>query len=409
MRGGCESRYCTAQALSGDQSASLIGCIWRPFFLLTSTTTSRPSRLARSDSAQSNTPTVSSTERVWQKPAYITHLSLVQMDIQTPNEADSAISRLPRELLDLVVSHLAQDKLALKHCTLVSRYWRVSTRALLFHTLSIHDHGGPQHYPPDFECCGDNQFAFDAFRRFLWSPPPLSRDLPPLIKSLKISYGWSDIHRTTINVADLDLVLARLPALDELYLRSLSLQAAPSGMKLHGWSYPKPLTKLVLWGITMELPSWATAGDQQRREATGCPFVELLGLFSDIKMVHATNVGFMLDDDERRWLYWDDDERTDAAVSQLSALRVQQLYLELDPYANAVPKSHADFLRLLDRSVSLQGLSSLNVTEEPAIVRAVLEGVGNRVESLGLTVSVAADDYTDQVRLHLNSLLCHIF
>ncbi|TCD60846.1 hypothetical protein EIP91_009410 [Steccherinum ochraceum] len=318
--------------------------------------------------------------------------SLGRMLMRTWSLAGPPIAHLPRELVNLVVGHLKEDKDALASCTLVSQYWRDSARPLLFRTIFIlHDHHVTR--KAQYERCGGDRFPVDAFLKFLHDPPSISVDVPFLIKVLKVSNHWASMDNAILDVADLDLVLAKLPALEELVLRHISLRSVQHGTVLHGWSHPKALAKLVLYGVSMELPSGATPRDNGAAE---CAFVEFFSLFGTVKIMQITNVApWFEEDDARVWLYWDEEDETKAAVSGIPlALRVQQLRLEFDPYCWTVFTSQADILQLLRYSASLRGLQSLQITEEPDVVHAVLQDVGNELYFLGLGVYTAENEYS---------------
>lgn len=132
---------------------------------------------------------------------------------------------LPRELIDKICGYLKHDKYSLAACTLLCHHWQPSARPCLFHSITIHHN-------------------VDAFREFLATESSL--DVVQYVECFELSSTDRGYRREEIKISsfDLDFILSKLPALQNLTLQRITLQLNPYTSKQFVTS--RPLERLTI-------------------------------------------------------------------------------------------------------------------------------------------------------------------
>ena len=291
---------------------------------------------------------------------------------------------MPRELVDMVVSHLDNNDLAA--CCLVSHYWRLSALPELFHTFSVmvvkeNSWGYRRTLDPP---CDKNPLHISAFNGFLASPT--SQDVRTFIKQLIIRGGQSD-EEEELSIFELDAIIAKLPRLETLQLEVLLL-STPGTLMPPGWLNPRPLEMLALDRVSCKLPPWIEEssphlGDCLRSRGDQCVFVELINLFSSIVYLELHDVIFDRDVQSRYGYYWEHDHLSQTIASSINpVLRIR----DLDSRIRAINQHQGDVLAILMHSSSLVALKKLALGYDPDICRRTIRCVGPSLEVLSIVL-----------------------
>lgn len=257
--------------------------------------------------------------------------------------------RLPRELVDIVVSNL--DKKDLATCTTLSRYWNASALPQLFAESTLQ----PSYQTP-FR-------SIERFPEFLHSHSKLAR----YIKSLTIS-------SIEFNVAELDPLLGQLPSLEAFTLHNSGLTPCSHGERLRGWSFPRNLRSLSFVETSFDFRDSDAPDFYNTLDVQGKSFVEVLNLFGLVQTLVLKGLYFSWEieeeADKRR-----DDKRLAACISDTFHC------VQLTSF------SATDHLRILGMSRSLASLQELVMDDAGGRDREFLGVVGHSLTSLSLYVN----------------------
>lgn len=284
--------------------------------------------------------------------------------------------------MNLIVGNL--DKASLATCSSLSHCWRASSLPVLFHSLTL-GRCDPQNTHATCRLYGCNNYIH-AFYAFLSSKA--STNVKFHIKNLTLDGSLPCCSPIILTAFELDLILAKLPVLETLELREVSIERQCSMISPFGWKSPRPLKTLRLRKVVVYPPPWVEKAVPTMKERGAakpeCAFVEVLNLFStiqtlDIQGSHfdwwgvGTDYGF----------YWDhDDFATEAASTLAPTSRVHELSFTVLEST----EGYVDLLELLRRSHSLDELDRLTLGHEQVVSKRMLESTGQRLHSLCLDV-----------------------
>ncbi|KAJ3554128.1 hypothetical protein NM688_g3264 [Phlebia brevispora] len=243
-------------------------------------------------------------------------------------------SRLPPELIDMVIDHLYNDKVTLAQCTLVARSWLSAARMHLFRDITVFHERTPE--------------AFGKFVSLLRS----KLHLRVLIKTLCLNgYHPSDGRQGRLDATILESIVALLPALDTLLVVNCFWErdGRPSAHT------PEPTHRVSLKNLYITYFS----AEEESRHAK----LEILRHFSKVDQLRLDHVWlghFEIDDDQDGEV---EGFRSTAANSvandsarRLSSLQVTSLTLSLADIC-------LNFLAFLWRQPFITTLTSLTVQD----------------------------------------------
>lgn len=284
---------------------------------------------------------------------------------------------LARELVDLILGNLDDDKMALSACTLLSRHWYISARPALFHHITFTSRGRL-----------DNEHMICKFY-VLAVPLNVAR----LVKKLTLDLGpyWSQKNHKytyfhpTLSPYQLNPILAKFPAVHSLTLRNVELEYWSEMPKQT--SPPRSLSKLYLRNVYVQTlkrtPNLPGDVSYSKYEPSKCSMVQLLNMFGAIELLFLRDVrpSFtvvpLIDLPEMAYCA--------AAGSEiqrlLSNLSVRQL----------CSRSHSVFfhtiLDLLMCSPALDALKFLQLNDSIAVSRRILSAVGRSLRYLRIGIN----------------------
>ncbi|TCD63155.1 hypothetical protein EIP91_005883 [Steccherinum ochraceum] len=189
---------------------------------------------------------------------------------------DDPPTALPWELVDLIFDHL--DKPSLAICTLLCKFYHLSAREKLFHTVTI--------------CGATERFNFTNFLTFLWYPS--TQGVALFIKELRMSSNagrdYGSVHICT--PYEIAHIVSKLPSLRTLLLTRLLLRRSEQQ-----WTFPRTLHTLRLSHVFFDVPTWSGLPEfdfepvrLDHTDNLTCGFADLLDLFTSIDTVRLSGV-----------------------------------------------------------------------------------------------------------------------
>ena len=204
----------------------------------------------------------------------ITHTMPLAIMMQPREDVDASVLRVPGELQDLILNYM--DKSTLSMCTLISRShpWSLLAREHLFRAVAVAVESTMEE---------TSVRAISSFLRFLELQS--SKVVLGYIKVLKVGSSDQFIWRRVLHTHDLSLVIAKLPALEDIHLSGLQLNVASGDVT---WPPQRRLKTLHLHLISFALLDAQASGDGIPK----CSFGELLNVFSEMQALQFRNVWF---------------------------------------------------------------------------------------------------------------------
>lgn len=293
---------------------------------------------------------------------------------------------LPGELLNMTVGYLS-DCSDLKTCTLLSRHWRTAARPVLFRSVTVRvateTSGGAgkiDDAPPSR--------SLQAFREFL-STHDAYNVASCIIKLLVAQPSGGD--QAVLDLRELDLVLTRLPALDELHMSIAIIGPCPSGSSLNGWTNPKSLKVLSLGETFLSLSS------PPERQSEQCCLVSLLNLFGSVATLSLNTL--WLEEPEK----WIQPEYIKAAGrSILPTFRLGEIRSEV----GRAHASHDNLLVILAES-GLRDLWRVKMKDRGSTNSKFFRALGHQITHLHLTIN-GSHGYTTEMRRQIEVFFVHL-
>lgn len=297
-------------------------------------------------------------------------------DDTTKVASSLTVTMLPRELIDAIVAQL--DKSGLSRCTLLSKSWSISARPLLFRSIVIHPHADRRNPNAHCRCIGSHDI--EAFQDFL--DVPASSSVSLFIENLQFKGHMTREYDTyELSARQVHSIISKLPALKTLRIIEVDLKYSQDPVN---WGVPRPLEKLSLRAVTMEVPGWVQdiTGGAEVEDITDVPsqccFVQLVNLFGSVEILEIGDVYFITPRGRLTrmiWVYcsgvgWPDfSSKTAGEIS--STFKVQKFVSHMSR-----SRPQQDVLTLLRMSHSLDLVTILNVFELGSVQSELLQSIG---------------------------------
>ena len=290
---------------------------------------------------------------------------------------------LPRELVDIIFDTLEDDKATLSACTLLSKYWHLPARQVLFRRIPL------QWYHETYHANG--------FLALLNDKTSYMQNLIPCIKELNIScriteriYEISVTSRGSISAYDVDLLLVQLPAVRLVMLTNAKLRHCEEHLTPRCWTSPRPLEELHLVNVYFAMYH---QGDY--KYLRGCNLVEVLNLFGSVGALEIFLTSTQMD----IGVFFPVEKQVAAEVKEgqrtSKDFRVQKLVSSC--YHNREGELFSDqatILNILKNSHALGALQSLSLNDTYESSKETIIAVGPNLKhlTLGLNLPYSLDD-----------------
>ncbi|TCD66810.1 hypothetical protein EIP91_000946 [Steccherinum ochraceum] len=278
---------------------------------------------------------------------------------------------IPRELVESILDVV--DRKDLAACTLLSRHWYLSAHPKLFQSIVIQENRG---------AVDGNAHGIAAFISSLSSST--TSPFATFVHNLNIQDTWSVSDTGGIAIADVEFILAKLPALKTLRLILVTLTPATTPIRPQT---PKVLEKLTVESIFARPTQWELALDHPSEPLS--TFAEFFNLFGHVKTLElgpgtiaplSAPYPDPLDLRERYWARPADAALVSATLSE--AFVVEKLIASAD--LDMGPSMGRALTLLAGSSKFQSSLRSLQIWDATPAVRRVLELLGHNLTDLTL-------------------------
>ncbi|TCD65935.1 hypothetical protein EIP91_002003 [Steccherinum ochraceum] len=242
---------------------------------------------------------------------------------------------------------------------------------------------------PDSEHpCPRQEVTIEAFIQLLFDGPACT-SFAYLVKKLTLQ---SDNLLYALSTDEIGIIVASLPALEELRLHRLSLQSFVGSVGLPLWSPLRNLKYLGLDRISVkgaDSPVVPTSSMSQHSDtlSSGGTLAELLRLFLSIDVFDIVDTR-LVDDWPGR--YSNRRDRAEDAMSTIpSWFRIREVRTNPNPESHkssGSPSTHEEILALLTASPALNDIHVLDISDHLRIYRRFIPLMGSTLRILHLTL-----------------------